>query len=70
MHGSITLREGGVKYSDMGSLAQCGPTDVSVKKAGFSGVNKGNFYVITFLSNSWEAFTPPHAGVTLGKFLC
>ena len=21
------------------------------------------------LSNSWEAFTPPHAGATLGRFL-
>ena len=46
-----------------------GPTDLGVKKGKFSGVIKGRFYVITSLSDSWEAFTPLHAGVTLGRFL-
>ena len=30
---------------------------------------KGRFYVTTSLSDSWEAFIPLRAGVTLGKFL-
>ena len=46
-----------------------GPTDVGVKMGKIPGVIKGRFYVITSLSDSWEAFTPPHAGVTLGRFL-
>ena len=33
------------------------------------GVIKGRFYMITSLSDSWEAFTLRHAGVTLGRFL-
>ena len=46
-----------------------GPTDLGVKNGKFSGVIKGRFYVTTSLSDSWEAFTPLHAGVTLGRFL-
>ena len=29
----------------------------------------GTFFVSAPLSDSWEAFTPPHAGVTVGRFL-
>ena len=32
-------------------------------------VIKGRFYVSAPSNNSWEAFIPPHAGVTLGRFL-
>ena len=32
------------------------------------GVIKGRFYVTTSLSDSSEAFTPLHAGVTLRRF--
>ena len=46
-----------------------GPTDLGVKNGKNSGVIKGRFYVTTSLSDSWEAFTPLHAGVTLGRFL-
>ena len=46
-----------------------GPTDLGVKMEKNPGVIKGRFYVITSLSDSWEAFTPVHAGVTLGRFL-
>ena len=43
-----------------------GPTDLGVKNGKNS---EGKFYVTTSLSDSWEAFTPLHAGVTLGRFL-
>ena len=33
------------------------------------GVIKERFYMTTSLSDSWGAFTPPHAGVTLGRLL-
>ena len=46
-----------------------GPTDLGVKMGKNSGVIKGRFYVTTSLSDSWEAFTPLHAGATLGRLL-
>ena len=46
-----------------------GTADLGVKMENFSGVIKGRFYVITSLSDSWEAFTPVHAGATLGRLL-
>ena len=46
-----------------------GPTDLGVKNGKNSGGIKGRFYVTTSLSDSWEAFTPLHAGVTQGRFL-
>ena len=46
-----------------------GTADLGVKMEKSSGVIKGRFYVTTSLSDSWEAFTPLHAGVTLGRFL-
>ena len=47
-----------------------GPTDLSVKMEKIPGVILGRFYATTSLSDScMEAFTPPHAGVTLGKLL-
>ena len=45
------------------------PTDLGIKMEKITGVIKGRFYVITSLSDSWETFTPPHTGVTLGRFL-
>ena len=42
--------------------------DLDVKLAKIPGVIKGRFYVSASLSDSWESFTPPHAGVTLGRF--
>ena len=39
--------------------------DLGVKMVKFSGVIKGRFYMTTSLSDSWEAFTPLHAGATL-----
>ena len=42
-----------------------GHTDIGVKMEKNPGVIKGRFYVTTSLSDSWEAFTPLHAGVTL-----
>ena len=49
--------------------SEMGPTDLGVKMEKIPGVIKGRFYVTTSLSDSWEAFTPLHAGVTLGRFL-
>ena len=46
-----------------------GTADLGVKMEKNSGVIKGRFYVTTSLSDSWEALTPLHAGVTLGRFL-
>ena len=46
-----------------------GTPDLGVKMKKVPGVIKGRFYVTTPLSDSWEAFTPTHAGVTLGRFL-
>ena len=46
-----------------------GTADLAVKLEKNSGVIKGRFYVTISLSDSWEAFTPLHAGVTLGRFL-
>ena len=46
-----------------------GTADLGVKMEKNPGVIKGRFYVTTSLSDSWEAFTPLHAGVTLGRFL-
>ena len=46
-----------------------GIADLGVKMEKNFGVIKGRFYVTTSLSDSWEAFTPLHAGVTLGRFL-
>ena len=43
--------------------------DLGVKMEKMPGVIKGRFYVTTSLSDSWEAITPLHAGVTLGRFL-
>ena len=43
--------------------------DLGVKMEKVPGVIMGRFYVTTPLSDSWEAFTPPHAGVTLGRLL-
>ena len=45
------------------------PTDLGVKMGKIPGVIKGRFYVSASLSDSWETFTPPHARVTLGRFL-
>ena len=38
-----------------------GPTDLSVKMEKIPGVIMGRLYAATPLSDSWEAFTPPHA---------
>ena len=46
-----------------------GTADLGVKMEKIPGVIKGKFYVTTSLSDSWEAFTPLCAGVTLGRFL-
>ena len=46
----------------------CGPTDLAVKMEKIPGVIKGRFYLSTPLIDSWEAFTPPHTGVTLERF--
>ena len=46
-----------------------GTADLGVKIEKIPGVIKGRFYMTTSLSDSWEAFTPLHAGVTLGRFL-
>ena len=46
------------------------PTDVGVKMEKIPGVIKGRFYMSALLIDSWETFTPSHAGVTLGRFLC
>ena len=46
-----------------------GTADLGVKMEKNPGVIKGRFYVTTSLSDSWEAFTPLHAGVTLGRSL-
>ena len=43
--------------------------DLGVKMEINLGVIKGRFYVTTSMSDSWEAFTPAQAGVTLGKLL-
>ena len=51
------------------SFVGSGTADLSVKKGNNSGVIKGRFYMTTSLSDSWEAFTPLYAGVTLGRFL-
>ena len=54
----------------MGSIIyRVGTADLGVKMEKFSGVIKGRFYMTTSLSDSWEAFTPLHAGATLGRFL-
>ena len=50
-------------------LMEIGPTDLGVKMEKFPGVIKGRSYVSALLSDSWEAFIPPHAGDTLGIFL-
>ena len=50
-------------------LPNRGTADLGVKMEKNPGVIKGRFYVTTSLSDSWEAFTPLHAGVTLGRFL-
>ena len=44
-----------------------GTADIGVKLEKIPGVIKGRFYMNAPLSDSWEAFTPPHAG--LGRFL-
>ena len=46
-----------------------GTADLGVKLKEIPGVTKGRFYVSASLSDSWEAFTPPHAEVTPGRFL-
>ena len=46
---------------------QC--SDLGVKMEINPGVIKERFYVTTSMSDSWGAFTPAQAGVTLGKFL-
>ena len=55
--------------SMVGFTSAQGPTYLGVKMEKNSGVIKGRFYVTTSLSDSWEALTPLHAGVTLGRFL-
>ena len=50
-------------------LAGSGTADLGVKLEKIPGVIKGRFYVSAPLSDSWKNFTPPNAGVTLGRFL-
>ena len=47
----------------------CDLTDVGVKMEKIPGVIKGRFFVATSLIDSWEDFTLPHTGVTIGRFL-
>ena len=49
-------------------FVEISPTDVGVKMEKFPGVIKGRFYVSAPLNDSWEAFTPSHAGDTVGIF--
>ena len=51
------------------ALWHIGTADRGVKMEKNPGVIIGRFYVTTSLSDSWEPFTPLHAGVTLGRFL-
>ena len=53
----------------MSSIRTCSTVDLGVKLGKIPGVIKGRFYVSAFLSDSWEALAPPHAAVTLGRFL-
>ena len=46
-----------------------GTADLGVKMEKIPGVIMGRFYVTISFSDSWEAFTPLHAGVTLGRLL-
>ena len=43
--------------------------DLGIKMEKIPEVIKVRFYATTSLSDSWEAFTPLHAGVTLGRFI-
>ena len=45
------------------------PTDLGVKMAKIPGIIMGRFYMTTSLSDSWEDFTPPHVGVTVGRLV-
>ena len=71
MQNKGTFMQHVVKNRLRASVRPCSVLQISlgVKKGKFSGVIKGRFYVTTSLSDSWEAFTPLHAGVTLGRFL-
>ena len=55
--------------ADFSLITRFGTADLGVKMEKNSGVIKGRFYMTTSLGDSWEAFTPLHAGVTLGRFL-
>ena len=56
-------------YGTLGLQPLTGTPDLGIKMKKIPRVIKGRFYVTTPLSDSWEAFTPIHAGVTLGRFL-
>ena len=61
---------GPVPRNGAGDLADGKDTaDRGVKLEKIPGIFKGRFYVSAPLSDSWEAFMPLHAGVTLGRFL-
>ena len=68
IHASLTLKIF-VASGTHEPLSHEGPTDLGVKMGKNSGIIKGRFYVTTSLSDSWEDFTPLHAGATLGRLL-
>ena len=59
------------KISDLGTdkMIRASTADVGVKLEKNSWNYQGKIYVSAPLSDSWEAFTPPHARITLGKLL-
>ena len=65
----ISISQSKYQISISQSRLKISPIDLGVKMEKIPGVIKGRFYVTTSLSDSWEPFTPLHAGVTLGRFL-